>query len=504
MLAMLCFVAVVVATLAITRWAARRASGREGFYAANGSISAGQNGLAIAGDFVSAATLLGTTAIYFASGADNVMYLLPFLLGLCLMLAWIAGPLRQLGRFTLGDVVTSRLKSPVLRIYSGVSTITISLFYLVAQLVGAGGLISILFGLPFLAAVIIVGALMAIYVTFGGMIAATWVQVIKAAVLLAAIGLLAVLCLVKAGGLAPIYERAAAAHELGAGLFSLGGLKMDLFSTVSLVAGLALGTMGLPHLLIRAFTVKDAEESRKSVAIGTAIIAVVLAVVFLIIAPATVAFVKGVPAFQDATGGVRGGANMAVVHLASAVGGELLFGAIAAVAFATILAVVAGLTVSIASAASHDIYATLTRKTVADEGHELTVFRMTAIGASVAAVVLAVVLQHENIAVLVAGALVLAASANFPVLFLVIYWRGLTVAGAVAGGLTGLVSALVLLVLGPSVWVKVLGFDTPIFPSEYPTLITMPLAFLTAWLVSRFTADKQAAQSGGLAPSVGR
>jgi cation/acetate symporter len=504
MLAMICFVVVVLATLAITRWAARRASGREGFYAANGSISAGQNALAIAGDFVSAATLLGTTAIYFAAGADNIMYLLPFLLGLCFMLAWIVGPLRELGRFTLGDVVTARLRSPVLRIYSGFSTITISLIYLVGQLVGAGGLISILFGLPFLAAVIIVGVLMAIYVTLGGMIAATWVQVIKAAVLLAAIAALAVLCLVRAGGLSEIYTRAAAVHELGPRLFSLGGLKMSLFSTVSLVAGLAFGTMGLPHLLIRAFTVRDARESQKSVAIGTAIIAAVLGVVFLVIAPATVAFVHGAPEFLDAKGAIRGGANMAVVHLASAVGGQPLFGVIAAVAFATILAVVAGLTVSIASAASHDIYATLTKRKVADEGHELWVFRLTAISASVLAVVLAVALQHENIAVLVAGALVLAASANFPVLFLVIYWRGLTVAGAVAGGLTGLTSALVLLILGPSVWVKVLGFASPIFPSDYPTLITMPLAFLTCWLVSSFTRGASSISADGLAANVSR
>ena len=209
-----------------------------------------------------------------------------------------------------------------------------------------------------------------------------------------------------------------------------------------------------------------------------------LAVIFLVIAPSTVAFVKGVPEYQDAAGGVRGGVNMAVVHLASAVGGELLFGVIAAVAFATILAVVAGLTVTVASAASHDIYATLAGKKLSDEGHELSVFRWTAVGASA----LAIALQKENIAVLVAGAMVLAASANFPILFLVIYWRGLTVAGAIAGGLTGLVSAMVLLVLGPSVWVKVLGNPAPIFPAEYPTLITMPLAFVVAWLVSRATA----------------
>lgn len=492
MVAMICFFLVVAVTLIITRWAARRASGREGFYAANSSITAGQNGLAIAGDFVSAATLLGTTGIYFTAGADNIMYLVPFLLGLCFMLAWIAGPVRQLGRFTLGDVITARLRSPALRVYSGVSTIAISLLYLVAQLVGAGALISILFGLSFVTAAVIVGSLMAIYVTFGGMIAATWVQVIKAGVLLVAISLLTVLCLVKGGGLEGIYDRAAAVHGLGADLFSLGGLKMDLLSTVSLVAGLALGTMGLPHLLIRAFTVRDATESRKSVAIGTAFIAVMLAAIFLIVAPATVAFVAGAEEFRDPSGGIRGGANMAVMHLSSAVGGELLFGVIAAVVFATILAVVAGLTVAIASAASHDIYATLTRKTLSSEGHELAVFRWTAIVASLVAVLLAIALQRQNIAVLVAGGMVLAASTNFPVLFLAIYWRGLTVAGAIAGGVAGLISALVLLILGPAVWVKVLGYPEPMFPLEYPTLVTLPLSFATAWLVSRVTASSLA------------
>ena len=500
MLAMACFIVVVIATLGITKWAARHASGREGMYAAHGSISAGQNGLAIAGDFVSASTLLGTTAIFFSAGADSSLYLAPFLLGLCLILAWIAGPLRALGRFTLGDVVTARLQSGVLRTYSGLSTIVISLIYLVAQMVGAGGLISILFGLPFEAAVVIVGALMAIYVTFGGMVAATWVQVIKACVLIGAIFVLAVLCLVKSGGLGELYARAAEAHDLGPQLFQLGGQKMTPFSSISLFAGLVLGTMGLPHLLIRAFTVKDARESRRSVAIGTAIVATVLVVVFVILAPATVAFVKDNPAFAAAGGGLRGGANMAVVHLASAVGGELLFGAIAAVAFATILAVVAGLTVAIASSAAHDIYATLRSKaSAADEKKELMAFRIAAIAAAVFAVVLAIVLQHENIAVLVAAALTLAASANFPVLFLVIYWRGLTVAGAVAGGLSGLISALVLLVLGPNVWVKVLGFDSPIFPWEYPTLITMPLAFAVALVVSKLTSRSALSPTEGAA-----
>lgn len=255
----------------------------------------------------------------------------------------------------MGDVFTSRLNSPISRVYSGIRTIFISSLYLVAQLVGAASPISVLFGLFFIASVVLVGVLMAIYVTFGGMLAATWVQVIKAAILLAAIAALATLCLLKGGGLSPIYTQAAATNALGVSLFSLVGLDMPLFSAVSLVAGLAFGTTGLLHLLIRAFTVRDARASQASVAIGTAIVAAVLAVLFLTISPATVAFVHGVPEFHDPAGGLRGGGNMAVVHLASAIGGDVGFGMIAAVALATILAVVAGLTVSIASAAAHDI-----------------------------------------------------------------------------------------------------------------------------------------------------
>lgn len=487
MLAIICFALVVVGTIAITRWAAKQASGREGLYAANGNLSAKQNGLAITGDFVSASTLLGTTAIYFGAGADSVMYLIPFLLGLCMMLAWISGPLRSLGRFTLGDVISSRLNSQSLRVFSGINTITISLIYLVAQLVGAGLLISVLFGLTFEVAVIIVGVLMAIYVTFGGMVAATWVQVIKATILIAAIGIMVVLCLVKGGGLSGIYTAAAEAHPLGERLFSLGNLDMGLFSTISLVVGLMLGTMGLPHLLIRSFTVKDARESQKSVAYASALIALLLATIYFIIQPATVAFVTPDARFHDASGALIGGANMAVVHLATAVGGEPLFGAIAAVAFATILAVVAGLTVTVASAASHDIYATIARRTLSTEGHELGVFRAAAIGVSILAVFIAILLQDQNIAVLVTCALVLAASANFPILFLVIYWPRLTIAGAISGGLTGLISTLILLALSPNFWVTILGNEEAIFPAEYPTLITMPLAFITAITVSLIT-----------------
>jgi cation/acetate symporter len=494
MTAIVCFVALVIATLAITGWAARRSQGRSGVYAADGALGPGQNGFAIAGDFLSASTFLGTTAIFFTAGVDMILYLAPFLFGLCLMLIWIVGPLRRMGRFTLGDVLAHRLPSRGLRIYIGLSTITISVAYLIAQLVGAGMLIAILFGLTFEWAVVIVGVLMTIYVAFGGMLAASWVQIIKAGLLIATVLIICVLAIVDAGGVSELYARAAGVFPKGAELFEFSGLNLSMLSTISLVVGVAAGTMGLPHILIRAFTVKDALAAQRSIAVGATIIAIVVGLVFAIVAPATVAFVMGDPSFQTETGALRGGTNMAVVHLASALGGEVLLGLVAAVTFATILAVVAGLTIAVASAAAHDLYASVQEGHV-DERRELQVFRIATVASSALAVLLAIIFKQQNIAVLIAMALGIAASANFPVLFLAIYWRGLTARGALAGGTVGLLSAIALIVLGPEVWVRVLGNAQAISPLEYPALVAAPLAFVTAWLVSAFDSNKQGAQA---------
>ena len=491
MTAIVCFIALVITTLAITGWAARRSQGRSGVYAADGALGPAQNGFAIAGDFLSASTFLGTTAIFFTAGVDMILYLAPFLFGLCLMLIWIVGPLRRLGRYTLGDVLAARLPSRGLRIYIGLSTITISIAYLIAQLVGAGMLIAILFGLQFEWAVLIVGVLMTVYVAFGGMLAASWVQIIKAGLLIGTVAIICVLAVVGAGGVGALYERAASVFPQGAELFTFGGLNLSMLSTISLVVGVAAGTMGLPHILIRAFTVRDALAAQRSIAVGATLIAIVVGLVFAIVAPATVAFVMGDPAYQTASGAIRGGTNMVVVHLASALGGEVLLGLVAAVTFATILAVVAGLTIAVASASAHDLYASL-REGKVDERRELRVFRAATVASSAAAVGLAILFKEQNIAVLIAMALGVAASANFPVLFLAIYWRGLTARGAMIGGATGLVSALVLIVLGPEVWVRVLGNAQAISPLEYPALASAPLAFVTAWLVSMLDPQKPA------------
>jgi cation/acetate symporter len=247
--------------------------------------------------------------------------------------------------------------------------------------------------------------------------------------------------------------------------------------------------MGLPHILIRAFTVRDALAAQRSIAVGATLIAIVVSLVFAIVAPATVAFVMGDPAYETASGAIRGGTNMVVVHLAAALGGEVLLGIVAAVTFATILAVVSGLTIAVASASAHDLYASLHEDTV-DERRELRVFRAATIASSAAAVALAILFKDQNIAVLIAMALGVAASANFPVLFLAIYWRRLTARGALIGGAVGLISALVLIVLGPEVWVRVLGNPQAISPLEYPALISTPLAFVTAWVVSVLDPQK--------------
>lgn len=493
MTAIVCFIALVIATLAITGWAARRSQGRSGVYAADSALGPGQNGFAIAGDFLSASTFLGTTALFFTAGADMILYLAPFLFGLCLMLIWIVGPLRRMGRFTLGDVLAYRLPSRGLRIYIGLSTITISIAYLIAQLVGAGMLIAILFGLTFEWAVVIVGVLMTIYVAFGGMLAASWVQIIKAGLLISTVLIICVLALVDAGGLSELYARAANTFPEGTKLFQFGGSGMSMFSTISLVIGVAAGTMGLPHILIRAFTVKDALAAQRSIAVGATLIAIVNGFLFAIVAPATVAYVMGDPAYQTETGAIRGGTNMVVVHLATALGGEVLLGIVAAVTFATILAVVAGLTIAVASASAHDLYASLQKGHI-DERKELRVFRFATVASSALAVILAIIFKEQNIAVLIAMALGIAASANFPVLLLAIYWRGLTARGALIGGTVGLLSAITLIVLGPEVWVRVLGNEQAISPLEYPALVAAPLAFITAWIVSVLDSNKQRVQ----------
>ncbi len=485
----ICFIVTVLITLGITAWASRKGGDKAAMYAASSRISGGQNGLAVAGDFMSATTVLGVVGLYFNGGVDTMIYFITPLAAMCLILLWIAGPLRRLGRFTLGDVLVARLGDPKMRALSGVATIVISLIYLIAQLVGAGALISVLFGLTFNLAVVIVGALMAIYITFGGMLAATWVQIVKAVLLICGILVLSAMTLAHGGG-AQLFARAAAAHKLGWGLYHFGGMKLDAFSALSLGAGLTLGVLGLPHLLIRFFTVPDEAAARKSMVVACAIIGLVFILTFAVIGPGGVAFVTGNPAYVTPAGAVKGGPNMVVVHLAEAVGGQGLYGVFSAIAFATILAVVSGLTIAIASATSHDVVSAFRAVRPDTEHGELWIFRLAAVAGSVVAVALAIVFQKENVAYLVALAMTVSASSNFPIVILSLYWRRLTPTGALVGGLVGLVASVGLIVLSPGVWVKVLGHPAPVFPSDYPALVSCPLAFVVCWLGSLATQPK--------------
>jgi cation/acetate symporter len=481
------FLSVVLLTLLITLWAAKRSSGRASFYAASSQIAGWQNGFAIAGDYLSAGTVLGAVGLYSLIGVDLALYLATPVAGMCLMMVLIVSPLRRFGRYTLGDVLGTKLPHPRTRLAVAICTVTISLLYLVAQLVGAGALISIVFDLKFATAAISVGLLMTAYVAFGGMLAATWVQIVKCALLLAVLLFIAVVSTLKAGGLPGLYEHARLANPSGAGLFTFGGQKMGAFSALSLSVGMIGGTMGLPHLLIRFFTVRNEAVARRSLVIATLLIGAAMSLVMLIVGPAALAFVAPQPQFHTATGALIGGSNMMTLHLSRALGGDIFFGVMSAVAFSTILAVVAGLNITISSTVAHDVFAVLRRGAPLSEKAELTVFRLSAFATAAVAVSVAILFQHQNITFLIVMGTSVAASTTFPLLILAIYWKRLTVPGVVACAAVGLSSTVVLIVLSPSCWVRVLGHARAVFPSDYPALIALPITVAATWIVSSVT-----------------
>jgi cation/acetate symporter len=482
--AILMFVVFVLASLGITYWAAKRTRSASDFYTAGGSITGLQNGLAIAGDYMSAASFLGISAEVYASGYDGLIYSIGFLVGWPIIVCLMAERLRNLGRFTFADVLGYRLGQTPTRSLAACGTLVVVAFYLIAQMVGAGQLIKLLFGLQYIYAEILVGVLMILYVTFGGMLATTWVQIIKACLLLAGATLIAVLVLVAFGfNPAALFAKAVEVHPKHAAIMLPGPRVADPVSAISLGIALMFGTAGLPHILMRFFTVSDQKQARNSVFWATSFIGYFYVLTF-IIGFGAIALVRTNPQYLDAKGGLLGGANMAAVWLAHAVGGNLLLGFISAVAFATILAVVSGLTLAGATAVSHDLYASVFRRGRVNEAAEVRVSRITTVVLGLVAIVLGIAFETQNIAFMVGLAFAVAASANFPPLLLSMYWKGLTTRGAVLGGFLGLVSAVVLTVLSPSIWVKVIGFSAPIFPWDAPALFSMPLAFLGCWLFS--------------------
>ncbi len=479
-------------TLAITWWAARHTKGTKDFYAAGGRITGFQNGLAIAGDFMSAATFLGITGLTYLAGLDTTIYVLAPMVGLAQLLMLMVEPFRKLGRFTVADVAAHRFETQSVRVFAALTSLVIVLLYLVSQMVGAGALVQLLFGIPYGRAVMVIGALMVFYVSAGGMMATTWVQIIKAVLMIFGITVLAGATLHSFDfDLARMYREAADVHRLGAGLFAPGGLLEDSWSTISLSLALVFGFVGLPHIVMRLYTVPDEKAAYRSVLVASVLIGFVFILVFFIIGFGAIPRLHEHPELFGPNGALIGGSNMVAVHLARVVAGDVFVGFIGAVVFATILAVVAGLTLAGASALSHDLFARALRGGRATEKEELRVTRIAALGLGLVSIVLAIFFEGQNIVYMASMVFAISASANFPLLILSVYWRGLTAAGAIVGGSVGLALSIGLMFLGPTIWVDILGNAAPVFPYKYPALFSMPSAFLVTWIVSTFGGGRR-------------
>jgi cation/acetate symporter len=493
--AIIMFCIFVFMTMGITYWAASRTKSTADFYTAGGGITGFQNGLAIAGDYMSAATLLGLTAMVYTQGYDGYIYMLAFFAGWPIILFLMAERLRNLGKFTFSDITAYRLDQGKVRTMAAISSLTVVCFYLIAQMVGAGQLIKLLFGLEYNVAIFAVGILMMVYVTFGGMVATTWVQIIKACMLLAGGTLVMFLAFGQFDfSYQNLLEKATAVHKLKDKLMYPGSLLADPITAISLGLGLMFGTAGLPHILMRFFTVTDAKEARKSVLYASGFVAYFFNVIFLMGLCGILIVGQNPEFFEGGTVGGKliGGGNMVAMHLAKAVGGNMLLGFLAAVAFATILAVVSGLALAGASAISHDLYARVIKKGTASEAAEIRVSKIATICLGAVAIVLGILFEKQNIAFMVGLAFGVAAAANFPVLILSMYWRGLTTRGALWGGYGGLVSAVLFVLFSKSVWVDVLGNKAALFPYTQPALFAMPIAFLLAYIMSKSDSSVRA------------
>ena len=490
--AIIMFFLFVGITLGITVWASKRTKTRSDFYAAGKSIGGMQNGLAIAGDFMSAATFLGVTALVYSTGLDGMLFIIGGTLGWAVILLLVAERLRNLGQYTFSDVVAFRLERKPVRTMSAVGSLAVAIPYLLAQMVGAGALIQILFGLPYEIAVVLVGVLMTLYVMFGGMLATTWIQTIKAVLLLTGGTIIGfgVMHLMN-WDFSLLITSAVGEHPKGPAIMAPGVMFTDTVTIISIGLAFVFGTAGLPHVLMRFFTVPNALQARRSVAYAIGFIGYFQSLIF-IIGLGAIVYVTNNPEFLSSDGSLIGGSNMSAVHLSKVIGGDLFLGFISAVAFATILAVVSGLTLSAAAAVSHDLYANVIRHGESDRETELKISRITVLIIGLTSMALAILLEGENVAVLALIALAIAASVNFPVMFLSMYWSKFTTRGALAGGYAGLAAALILVMLGPTVWVTLLGFDKPIFPYNYPTLFAMLANLVCAFWFSVTDKSKRA------------
>jgi cation/acetate symporter len=479
------FFAIVVVTLAITYWAARKTRTSSEFYAAGRSVSALQNGFALAGDYMSAASFLGISGMVALRGYDGMIYATGWLVGWPALMFLVAEPLRNLGKFTFADVVAFRLRQRPVRIAAAVGGILTVLFYTIAQMVGSGSLIQLMFGLRYEYAEIIVGAVMLAYVLFGGMLATTWVQIIKAVLLLIGVSILTLLVLAKFGW-SPGNLYVAVVGQYGQAALQPGGLITSPLEAVSLGMALMFGLLGLPHILMRFYTVPDAKAARKSVLYATGLIGY-----FYVIIP-IVGFGAAVLVGRDIVGKVAPGGNMAAPLLGELLGGQAFLGFISAVAFATILAVVAGLTLAGASAFSHDIYVSVIKRGRASEEDQLKVARAATIVFGVCAMALGIAFKGQNVAFMVGLAFAIAASANFPALLMSIVWKRFSTQGAIWSILVGAFSSVAMIVLSPTVWVGIFKFKAAIFPMKNPAIWSMTLAFAVGIVVSLLTPEKEA------------
>lgn len=490
--AILMFSVFVLATLGITYYSNKLSKSASGFYTAGGNITGFQNGMATAGDYMSAASFLGIVGLVFHSGFDGLVYSIGWLVGWPIVLFLIAEKFRNLGKFTFSDIIAYRLEAKPVRIISAISGLSVIVFYLIAQMVGAGSLIQVLFGLPYEAAVIIVGVMMILYVTFGGMHATTWVQIIRAGLLLGGATFMAIMILYRSGfDLSVYFDLAIANNPNGDDIMKPGGLLSDPISAISLGLALMFGIAGLPHILMRFFTVKDAKEARKSVFYATGFIGYFYILTF-IIGFGAIAFLLGNPDFIGPDGKFVGIANMEAIELSRVLGGDIFYGFICAVSFATILAVVAGLAISGAGAISHDLYVNVCKDGKCDAKDEMKVTKRSTIALGLLAIVLGVAFEGQNVAFMVGLAFSIAASVNFPIILLCIYWRGLSTKGVFYGGLIGLVGVIGLVVLSPSIWVEVLGFESAIFPYNYPAIFSMPITFIAIYIISKLDSPQRA------------
>lgn len=494
--ALLLFLVFIVITLVITYWAAKQSSGASAFFTANRQITGWQNGLAVAGDYMSAASFLGIAGMIAFQGYDGFMYSVGFLVAYLTVLLIVAEPLRNAGKYTMADVLAYRLSPRPVRAMASLSTLTVSTFYMIAQMVGAGALVSLLLkdsGLSYQTAVIGVGVLMIIYVVFGGMLATTWVQIIKAVLLMAGTLLLSLFVLAhfdfSFGNFFDAISHVTYHDKNGVAVtqdFLQPGLKFKppygALDLISLGMALLFGTAGLPHILVRFYTVPDAKTARVSVVWAMVIIgAFYILTTFLGFGAATI-----VGRDQIA---VNGGTNMSAPILAQVLGGEIFFAFISAIAFATILAVVAGLTISASTSFAHDFYTNvLHHGKERRPGEEVRVARITTFVVGAVSIAIAILLgPTANVAFLVGLAFAVAASANLPVIVLSLFWKRFNTSGAVVGLATGLIASIGLILISPSIMKT-----DPLFPLDNPGILSIPLGFLGAVAGTLMSREPQA------------